>query len=126
MKLSTQVKLTKKIANYIFIFAEAERFPARLFVEGAKRLVPLYAPDDGDVRELRCFRSKRGRAALYMEAEPEEGPRRRVATLRYEARPLPRKQYDPATADCRPCSDSELELAFCTSDLGKCSSLDEF
>ncbi|CAK1595980.1 unnamed protein product [Parnassius mnemosyne] len=96
---------------------KAERFPARIFVEGARKLIPLYAPDDGDPRELRCFRSKRGRAALYVEAEPEEGPKRRVATFKYEARPLITRHYDPATADCRPCSDSELELAFCTSDL---------
>ncbi|XP_039754572.1 meteorin-like protein [Pararge aegeria] len=95
----------------------AERFPARIFVEGVRRLVPLYAPDDGDVRELRCFRSRHGQAALYVEAEPEEGPKRRVAIFRYEARPLVRRHYDPATADCRPCSDSELEMAFCTSDL---------
>ncbi|XP_023936504.2 meteorin-like protein [Bicyclus anynana] len=94
-----------------------ERFPARIFVEGVRRLVPLYAPDDGDVRELRCFRSRHGQAALYVEAEPEEGTKRRVAFFRYEARPLVRRHYDPATADCRPCSDSELEMAFCTSDL---------
>ncbi|KOB74776.1 putative meteorin, partial [Operophtera brumata] len=93
------------------------RFPARLFVEGMKRLVPLYAPNDGDPRELRCFRSRRGRAALYVEAEPEEGTKRRVATFKYEAKPLQRRHYDPATADCRPCTESELELAFCTSDL---------
>lgn len=96
----------------------ADRFPARIFVEGVRRLVPLYAPDDGDVRELRCFHSRNGQAALYVEAEPEDGPKRRVATFKYEARPLVRRHYDPATADCRPCSDSELELAFCTSDLG--------
>ncbi|XP_063897126.1 meteorin-like protein [Helicoverpa armigera] len=95
----------------------AERFPARLFVEGARRLVPLYAPNDGDPRELRCFRSRHGRAALYVEAEPEDGPQRRKATFKYEARPLARRHYDPATADCRPCTESELELAFCTSDL---------
>ncbi|CAH2106539.1 unnamed protein product [Euphydryas editha] len=95
----------------------ADRFPARIFVEGVRRLVPLYAPDDGDVRELRCFHSRNGQAALYVEAEPEDGPKRRVATFKYEARPLVRRHYDPATADCRPCSDSELELAFCTSDL---------
>ncbi|CAH0579107.1 unnamed protein product [Chrysodeixis includens] len=93
-----------------------ERFPARLFVEGARRLVPLYAPNDGDPRELRCFRSRHGRAALYVEAEPEDGPQRREATFKYEARPLVRR-HDPSTADCRPCSESELELAFCTSDL---------
>ncbi|XP_047529202.1 meteorin-like protein isoform X1 [Vanessa atalanta] len=95
----------------------ADRFPARIFVEGVRRLVPLYAPDDGDVRELRCFHSRHGQAALYVEAEPEEGTKRRVATFKYEARPLVRRHYDPATADCRPCSESELELAFCTSDL---------
>ncbi|XP_053608138.1 meteorin-like protein [Plodia interpunctella] len=94
-----------------------ERFPARLFLEGPRSLVPLYAPDDGDPRELRCFRSRKGHAALYVEAEPDDGPRRRVATFRYEARPLISQHYDPATADCRPCSDEELELAFCTSDL---------
>lgn len=95
----------------------AQHFPARLFVEGVHRLIPLYAPNDGDPRELRCFRSRQGRAALYVEAEPEEGPTRRVAMFKYEARPLIRRHYDPATADCRPCTDSELELAFCTSDL---------
>ncbi|CAG9584468.1 unnamed protein product [Danaus chrysippus] len=95
----------------------AGRFPARIFVEGVRRLVPLYAPDDGDVKELRCFRSRHGQAALYVEAEPEEGPKRRVATFRYEARSLERRHYDPAAADCRPCSEAELELAFCTSDL---------
>lgn len=91
-------------------------------MEGVRRLVPLYAPDDGDVRELRCFRSRHGQAALYVEAEPEEGPRRRVATFRYEARSLERRHYDPAAADCRPCSEAELELAFCTSDLGEYTS----
>lgn len=95
----------------------ASRFPARLFVEGAHKLEPLYAPNDGDPREVRCFRSRHGRAALYVEAEPEEGTRRRMATFRYEARPLVRRHYDPTTADCRPCTESELELAFCTSDL---------
>lgn len=97
----------------------AQHFPARLFVEGAHRLIPLYAPNDGDPRELRCFRSRQGRAALYVEADPEEGTTRRVAMFKYEARPLVRRHYDPATADCRPCTESELELAFCTSDLGQ-------
>lgn len=87
-------------------------------MEGAHRLVPLYAPNDGDPRELRCFRSRRGRAALYVEAEPEGGTQRRMATFRYEAKALMRRHYDPTTADCRPCTESELELAFCTSDLG--------
>ncbi|RVE44455.1 hypothetical protein evm_010859 [Chilo suppressalis] len=95
----------------------SQRFPVRLFVEATQRLVPLYAPDDGNPKELRCFRSRKGRAALYVEAEPEEGTRRREAIFKYEARPLVRRHYDPATADCRPCSEAELELAFCTSDL---------
>lgn len=99
-----------------------ERFPARIFVEGTHRLIPLYAPDDNDERELRCFRSRRGRAALYVEAEPENGLHRRVATFKYEAKPLVIRHYDPATADCRPCSEAEMELAFCTSDLGEPSS----
>ncbi|CAH0750951.1 unnamed protein product [Diatraea saccharalis] len=94
-----------------------QRFPVRLFVEGTQRLVPLYAPDDGNPKELRCFRSRKGRAALYVEAEPEEGTTRSEAIFKYEARPLLRRHYDPATADCRPCSEAELELAFCTSDL---------
>lgn len=88
-------------------------------MEGKHKLVPLYAPDDGDPRELRCFRSRKGRAALYVEAEPEQGMQRREATFKYEAKPIVRRHYDPATADCRPCSDAELELAFCTSDLGE-------
>ncbi|XP_059045379.1 meteorin-like protein [Achroia grisella] len=94
-----------------------ERFPARLFIERTRKLVPLYAPDDGDRRELRCFRSKRIEAVLYVEAEPEDGLKKRVATFRYEAQPIVHRHYDPATADCRPCSESEMELAFCTSDL---------
>ncbi|XP_049869180.1 meteorin-like protein [Pectinophora gossypiella] len=96
---------------------QPESFPARIFVENKHRLVPLYAHDDGDPRELRCFRSRRGGAALYVEADPEEGVNRRVAMFKYEVRPLEKKHYDPATADCRPCSDEQLELAFCTSDL---------
>lgn len=110
---------TIKALTFNSLSEAAERFPARLFVEGARKLVPLYAPDDGDPRELRCFRSRRGRAALYVEAEPEPGTKRRVATFKYEAKPLQRRHYDPATSDCRPCTDSEMELAFCTSDLGK-------
>lgn len=97
-----------------------EGFPARLFLEGGRGLVPLYASDDGSGRYVRCFRSKNGQAAIYVEATPEEGEQRRSARLQYDLQPLPAKAYDPAAEECRPCTVHELAHAFCTSDLGKC------
>ncbi|XP_054720492.1 uncharacterized protein LOC129230110 isoform X1 [Uloborus diversus] len=44
---------------------------ARLFLEGEKRLYPLYRADDGKPEDYhRCFTSRRGQVALYIEADP--------------------------------------------------------
>lgn len=43
----------------------------RIYLEGHRRLHLLHSPDDGRHPELpRCFASRRGQAALYVEAEP--------------------------------------------------------
>lgn len=42
---------------------------ARIFVEGPRSLTPLFAPgDEGDIQLPRCFLSRGGHAALYVEA----------------------------------------------------------
>lgn len=99
-----------------------EEFPARLFLEGNRGLLPLYASDDGHGKEVRCFRSKGGQAAVFVEAVPTAGGTadpKRSARLQYDLQTLPVHSYDPAAEECRPCTDQEMANAFCTSDLGK-------
>ncbi|KAF2880864.1 hypothetical protein ILUMI_25309 [Ignelater luminosus] len=91
---------------------------ARLFLEGPRSLLPLYAHDDNGHKAVRCFQSRNGQAALYIEATGSDTMRKRVAEIEYDLQPLPRgtRVYDP-TEECRPCSAEELAHAFCTSDL---------
>lgn len=97
------------------------RFPARLFLEGSRGLVPLYAADDGSDKVVRCFRSKGGRAAVFVEAVPLENGEneKRSARFQYDLQPLPAPTYDPDAEECRPCTGQEMANAFCTKDLGK-------
>lgn len=96
-----------------------EPVPARLFLEGPRSLLPLYANGDGAAtRRSRCFNSKNGQAAIYVEAVPDDNFSKRVADFEYDLQALPRgaKGFDP-TEECRPCTSNELAHAFCTSDL---------
>ncbi|CAH0765431.1 unnamed protein product [Bemisia tabaci] len=99
---------------------------ARLFLEGARSLTPLFTPDDGaDPRLVRCFHSSHAQAAIYVESEVGEGPvkmfPKQMAAFSYDLEPLSKRHpggsvYD-ITDDCKPCSNEELTQAFCSSDL---------
>ncbi|XP_049940984.1 meteorin-like protein [Schistocerca serialis cubense] len=91
---------------------------ARVFLEGERALAPLLVP--GETRAARCFNSRGGRAALYVEADPPPAgapPPRAAAAFVYDLQPLPRgaAAYDPFE-ECRPCTPDEMTTAFCTSD----------
>lgn len=72
-------------------------FPARLFLEGPRSLHSLYSEEDsGRGNTVRCFQSKKGQAAIYVEAIEGDEMLRRVAEFEYDLEPLPRgKGYDP-------------------------------
>ncbi|XP_060535437.1 meteorin-like protein [Cylas formicarius] len=92
---------------------------ARVFLEGPRSLVPLYADSEAaPTAAIRCFNSKNGQAAVYIEATEEQTYRRSVTDLEYDLQQLPKTTlaYDYAE-ECRPCSMAELAHVFCTSDL---------
>lgn len=103
----------------IKIHPDGEKVPAaRLFLEGPRSLIPLYSHEDGGGQRVRCFNSKNGKAAIYVEALDESSFKKRVSDFEYDLQPLPRgtKGFDPSE-ECRPCTKEELAHAFCTSDL---------
>ncbi|PNF26546.1 Meteorin-like protein, partial [Cryptotermes secundus] len=93
---------------------------ARIFLEGPRSLVPLFSAEDGaPVQLVRCFHSRGGQAALYVEAATSKTDfTKEVASLTYDLEALPRgaAAYDPSE-ECRPCTKEEMAHAFCTSDL---------
>nr|XP_022912436.1 meteorin-like protein [Onthophagus taurus] len=93
---------------------------ARVFLEGPRSLHPLYANQHVGTKAVRCFNSKNGAVALYVEASDPDSVDKRVADIEYDLQPLPKGAtgYDPSE-ECRPCTGEELAHAFCTSDLGK-------
>lgn len=96
-----------------------QHLAARLFLEGPRSLLPLYSHEDGGHKAVRCFQSRNGQVALYIEAITSSSSMiKRVAKIEYDLQPLPRgvKSYD-VSEECRPCSAEELAHAFCTSDL---------
>ncbi|XP_045463340.1 meteorin-like protein [Harmonia axyridis] len=97
---------------------DANKPSARLFLEGPRSLLKLYSHNDGSTKTIRCFNSKKGQAAIYVEALENDGVSKIVADIEYDLQPLPRgiHSYDP-NEECRPCTSEELAHAFCTSDL---------
>lgn len=91
---------------------------ARLFLEGPRSLHPLYTNEHVGTKVTRCFNSKNGLVAIYVEAADANSVTKRVADIEYDLQSLPRGShgYDP-TEECRPCTGEELAHAFCTSDL---------
>lgn len=108
---------------------------ARLFLEGPRSLAPLYPGGgrarrhlDGDVEgqlvapvPVRCFYSRRGQAALYVEASelgaPGVGEPHEEFGLEYDLELLPRGAKFDDSQDCRPCTPDEMARAYCSSDL---------
>ncbi|KAL3285042.1 hypothetical protein HHI36_019169 [Cryptolaemus montrouzieri] len=91
---------------------------ARLFLEGPRSLLKLYSHNDGSAKTVRCFNSKNGQAAIYVEAMENDGVTKMVADIEYDLQPLPKgvHVFNPSE-ECRPCTNEELAHAFCTSDL---------
>ncbi|XP_064098045.1 meteorin-like protein [Macrobrachium nipponense] len=91
---------------------------ARVYLEGHRSLLPLYAPDDGRPTELlRCFTSYKGQAALYVEADQgADDLKKQVAAFEYDLQSLAKGAlYDPIE-ECRPCSEEELLRLYCSAD----------
>ncbi|CAG9771132.1 unnamed protein product [Ceutorhynchus assimilis] len=90
---------------------------SRIFLEGPRSLIPLYDGDSG-AKPIRCFNSKRGQTALYIEAIDERSFEKQVTEIEYDLQQLPKNfyGYDPSE-ECRPCSKEELAHIYCTSDL---------
>ncbi|KAJ9574857.1 hypothetical protein L9F63_007982, partial [Diploptera punctata] len=67
---------------------------AHIFLEGPRSLLPLFPAhrDDETPREVaRCFQSRDGQAALYVEAISSRGDlHKQVAAFTYHLQPLPR------------------------------------
>jgi len=91
---------------------------ASIFLEGPKSLNKLYSPDTATLGHVRCFQSRGGQAALYVEAtQAETFFKKQVAEFAYDLEPMPRgKMFDPYE-ECRPCTKDEMTQAFCTSEL---------
>lgn len=71
---------------------------ARIYLEGHRSLLPLFALDDGRPQNLlRCFTSYKGQAALYVEAEPgADDLKKQVAAFEYDLQSLSKGAiYDP-------------------------------
>ena len=96
---------------------------ARLFVEGKRSLSPLFSLDDGAHKQMiRCFQSKKGQAAIYVEAVNESGEfKKEIAGFSYDLHPVAKGSsvYDLINDGCRPCTHQEMAHAFCTNDLGE-------
>ncbi|XP_054282777.1 meteorin-like protein [Macrosteles quadrilineatus] len=90
---------------------------ARVFLEGPRSLVRLLDQEDSR-QKVRCFHSRGGQAALYVEATGAATFPKQVAELFYDLEALPRHSGGyHASDECRPCSKEEMTHAFCTSDL---------
>ncbi|KAG0417184.1 hypothetical protein HPB47_005820 [Ixodes persulcatus] len=90
----------------------SRRSGALAYVEAADGLLP--APTSS--RSPRCYTSREGIVAVYVESR--SAPiRRRVMTLTYTVgRARPRRLAGPSSGECRPCTETELREEYCTSD----------
>jgi len=94
---------------------------ARIFLEGPRSLTPVFSLGDGGHSQLvRCFSSRGGVAALYVEAETSTIFEKQIAEFSYDLQPIPQgsSMKDLIREECSPCSKEQLAHAFCTNDLG--------
>ncbi|XP_033117274.1 meteorin-like protein [Anneissia japonica] len=76
----------------------------------------LNSNQEKNSQETHCFHSINGKAAIFIEATPNMLASKMVTELEYSLEPIvPELEQDPLS-DCRPCNDSELIRAFCSSD----------
>ena len=98
---------------------------ARIFLEGPRSLVPLFSVEDGAPTQLvRCFQSRGGQAALYVEAASSKTDfTKEVASLTYDLEALPRggAAYDPTEGACYVWINSGLNIFFRSLQYPSCS-----
>lgn len=98
---------------------------ARLFLEGEKKLFPLYKP--GDANLYKCFTSRKSQIALYIEADPPKDLLKKD-TVEFSYDLAAQHNLADDMEECRPCTDTEILQSFCTSDFiiqGTVSSLND-
>ncbi|XP_064178368.1 meteorin [Anguilla rostrata] len=98
---------------------------AQLYLErdGILELLVGDRPDAQRPPRVRCFSRQPGeRVALFLQATPHQDISRRIAAFRYELRGVWNARLsldsDPVNNEgaCRPCNDTEILMAVCTSD----------
>ena len=104
----------------IKVHSDGKKDPAaRLFLEGPRSLLPLYSHSDGGNKAIRlvppstriflqitslnyrCFNSKNGQAAIYVEAADVDAVTKRVAEVDYDLQALPKgvRGFDPTEGE---------------------------
>lgn len=95
-------------------------YGARIYLEGHRTLHLLYSPNDGHHAQLpRCFTSRHGQVALYVEAEPSQTSvllKRNAVEFSYDLQLKPHSNYVDSQEECKPCNDAELLRHYCTAD----------
>lgn len=88
---------------------------ANIYLEKTGALQLLFRDGDRGPGQVRCVGFEQG--GLFVEATPQQDIRRRTAGFQYElsSRHAGSDLHAPS-APCRPCSDTEVLLAVCTSD----------
>lgn len=91
---------------------------ARIYLEGRRKLHPIYSKGDGRPIDLmRCFTSTNGQVALYVESEPiRDQLRKEMADFSYDLQTVSRKSLVDPLEECRPCTEQEILQFYCTSD----------
>ncbi|KAK7045755.1 hypothetical protein SK128_022312, partial [Halocaridina rubra] len=80
------------------IKADSKFAGARIYLEGHRSLLPIFALDDDRPKELvRCFTSYKGQAALYVEADAgSDDLKKQVVAFEYDLQSLKKGAlYDP-------------------------------
>ncbi|XP_063454898.1 meteorin-like protein isoform X4 [Pan paniscus] len=88
---------------------------ANIYLEKTGELRLLVPDGDGRPGRVQCFGLEQG--GLFVEATPQQDIGRRTTGFQYELIRRPRaSDLHELSAPCRPCSDTEVLLAVCTSD----------
>ncbi|XP_006012443.1 meteorin-like protein [Latimeria chalumnae] len=86
---------------------------ASIYLEKAGELKLLVSEENRRPNKVYCYGMDQG--ALFIEATPKQDISKKITGFQYELRKQ-RVDTDLHTAPCRPCSDTEVLLAVCTSD----------
>ncbi|XP_058417974.1 meteorin-like protein [Diceros bicornis minor] len=88
---------------------------ANIYLEKTGELTLLVRDGDHGLRQVRCFGFQQG--GLFVEATPQQDISRRTTGFQYELTSRRTgSDLHALSAPCRPCSDTEVLLAVCTSD----------